>query len=192
METNIEIDRTFDGDYDCQVLDEMPNGTAISYLPAQPQQVGQDGILVRISPTKGVPWVGLFSSIKKYPGALSRVMFTPNPNLVCVICSGDAVITDVVSPDQYTLLDFEPITDAIAVKERKMIVFAGFTKLVALDGSGVIWETSRVAWDELRITGVDNSRVIGEYWDVATEKQVQFDLSLATGEVDGGVDESAF
>ena len=76
------------------------------------------------------------------------VLFTPDPNAICVICSGDAVITDVTRPDRSTLLDFEPITDAVAVKERKMIVFAGFTKLMAFDGSNVaMWETSRIAWE---------------------------------------------
>jgi hypothetical protein len=181
---NIEIDRSFEGDYDCQVLDEIPNSTAISYyFPDQPNRVGQDGILLRISPRDRLPWIGLFSSVKKYPGTLSRVQFTPNPNTICVICSGDAVITDVMRPEQYTLLDFEPITDAVVVKEQKMIVFAGFTKLMAFDGSGVVWETSRVAWDELRITGIDVSRIFGEYWDVSTEKRALFEVYLDSGEV---------
>jgi hypothetical protein len=186
---NIEIDRTFSGDYDCQLLHEIPSGTAIShYLPEQ--QTGQDGILLRISP-RGVPsWIGLFSSVKKYPGTPSRILFTPNPNTICVICSGDAVITDVTRPDRSTLLDFEPITDAVAVKERKMIVFAGFTKLMAFDGSNVVmWETSRVAWDELKITSISPSSIFGEYWDVATEKKAQFEVDLDTGEVNGAIDQ---
>lgn len=180
---NIEIDRTFDGDYDCQVLDEIPNATGISYyFPDQPTRVGQDGILLKISPRGRPPWIGLFSSVKKYPGTPSRILFTPNPNTICVICSGDAVITDVMRPEKCTLLDFEPITDVVAVKEREMIVFAGFTKLMAFDGSGVMWETARVAWDELKITSIDASSISGEYWDVATEKQTQFEVDLDTGE----------
>jgi hypothetical protein len=190
MRMNIEIDRSFDSDYDCKVLDEIPNGTAISYyLPDQPTRVGQDGILLKISP-RGIPsWIGLFSSVKKYPGTPSRILFTPNPNAICVICSGDAVVTDVMRPDQYTLLDFEPVTDAVAVKERGMIVFAGFTKLMAFDGSNVMWETSRVAWDELKITSIDTSSIFGEYWDVATEKQARFRVDLDTGEVSGAIDQ---
>ncbi len=188
---NIEIDRTFDGYYECQLLDEIPNGTGVSYyLPDQPNRVGQDGIILRVSPKDCPPWIGLFSSVKKYPGTPSMVLFTPDPNAICVICSGDAVITDVTRPDRSTLLDFEPITDAVAVKERKMIVFAGFTKLMAFDGSNVaMWETSRIAWDELKITSVDALSISGEYWDVATEKKAQFKVELDTGEVNGAIDQ---
>lgn len=187
---NIQIDRTFDGNYDCQVLHEIPSGGAVShYLPQQQAGVGQDGILLRISPRGISSWIGLFSSVKKYPGTPSRILFTPNPNTICVICSGDAVVTDVRHPNRSTLLDFEPITDAIAVKERRIIVFAGFTKLMAFDGSSVAWETSRVAWDELKITSINALSIYGEYWDVATEKQVQFEVDLDTGEVKGAIDQ---
>lgn len=181
---NIEIDRTFSGDYDCKLLDEIPSGTAIShYLPEQQTGVGQDGILLRVSPRDIPSWIGLFSSVKKYPGTLSRVLFTPDPNTICVICSGDAVIADVTSPEQCTLIDFEPITDSIAVKGREMILFAGFTKLMAFDGSSVVWETPRVSWDALSITDVDVSRLVGKYWDVDGERQVQFKVNLDNGEV---------
>jgi hypothetical protein len=56
---------------------------------------------------------------------------------------------------------------------------------MAFDGSGVVWETSRVAWDELRITGIDVSRIFGEYWDVANEKREQFEVDLNTGSTVG-------
>lgn len=89
---SIEIDRTFNGDYDCQLLDEIPSGIAIShYLPEQPTGVGQDGILLRISPKDRPPWIGLLSSVKKYPGAPSCLKFTVNPSDICMIYSGDAV-----------------------------------------------------------------------------------------------------
>jgi hypothetical protein len=186
----IETDRTFNGDYDCQVLDEIPHGTGMSYyLPKQQTGVGQDGVLLRITPKDTSSWIGLFSSVKKYPGTPSRILFTPNLNTICVICSGDAVITDVTCPEKCTLLDFEPITEVVTVKEREMIVFAGFTKLMVFDGSNVMWETSRVAWDELKITSINPSSISDEYWDVATEKQARFRVDLDTGEVSGAIDQ---
>ena len=70
-----------------------------------------------------------------------------------------------------------------------MIVLAGFTKLMAFDGSGVMWETARVSWDALKITDVGVSHIFGEYWDVATEKQAQFEVDLDTGEVEGALEQ---
>jgi hypothetical protein len=52
-----------------------------------------------------------------------------------------------------------------------------------------MWETSRVAWDELKITSIDTSSIFGEYWDVATEKQARFRVDLDTGEVSGAIDQ---
>jgi hypothetical protein len=58
---NIVIDRSFDASYDCQVLDEIPNATGITYyFPDQPTRVGQDGIRLKISPRCRLAWAGLF------------------------------------------------------------------------------------------------------------------------------------
>jgi len=184
---NIEIDKSFTGDYQCEILPEIPGGAKIThYFPSRTSPVGQDGILLKVAPNGAGSWIGLFSSIKRYPRALSRILFTPDVNRMCVICSGDVITVDVINPHNYTSPDFEPVIDAVAIKEKGIIVFAGFTRLLAIDSCGVKWQTSRVAWDGFRITHVDHSYLTGEYWDVAREKQARFGVSLDTGKVDGG------
>ena len=65
-------------------------------------------------------------------------------------------------------------------------MFAGFQSLLAWGRSGKVWETSRLSWDGLRITAIHGETLQGLGWDMTTDRELEFNVNLKTGEHRGG------
>ena len=189
----LEIDKSFPSNYRCKVIEEMPNAAFERYyFPEGGKEGGRDGVLVSITPVDGNEWIGVFGSVQKYPKSLSKILSWPDDNKICVVSSGAAVIVDVNNPLNFELVGVEPIFHAIPIQESGIVVFADFTSLIAYNEKGIVWKSKRVSWDGLEIISVDQSCINGSYWDIKSESKTPFKVNIATGEVEGGVGESAF
>jgi hypothetical protein len=59
--------------------------------------------------------------------------------------------------------------------------------MIALGTSGVVWETKRLTWSEMKILTVTSDFIDGETWDIRSEENITFRVDLATGEHTGGI-----
>ena len=79
-----------------------------------------------------------------------------------------------------------PVLDAHCVSSHGILVFAGFTDLIAYDRSGVKWRTERLSFDDLRITEINDEVIKGEFSDPRSDMISSFAVDLATGKQQGG------
>lgn len=120
------------------------------------------------------------------PSLPHGVWSCPNPRELCAIAGGYAYVVDVDRPDKWTQIPYRPVTWVGAAPERKLLLFASFHRLWALGVEGKAWETRRLSWEGLRLTGIDGKYLHGLGWDLETDVEVPFAVDLSTGDHTGG------
>jgi hypothetical protein len=169
------------------VLEEWPPGRdAVRriYFPGGSSEGGHDGLLVRVRPQQGNPWMGVFAFGfgSKFP---TGVFTCPDSLSLCVVAAGSGYIVRVDSPESGEPVRCAPVTDIRPMEERQLLLFADFTRLVAYGRNGVAWRIPRLSWDGLKITAVGrDSSVVG--WDAVNSREVEFVVESSTGRSTGG------
>ena len=182
-------DFSFGRNYSCEILDEIPSAEIAQrrFFPGD-LAGGQDGLLVRVTPEGGEPWLGMFAFGKLGSAGISRVLSLPDPEKLCVVSRGAGYVVAARDPRSWEMVRAVPIIDVRAVPSAGMVVFANFTEMVAYGAEGPRWRTKRLAWDGLKIVEVTDTSIIGEYWDIREEATQKFEVDLATGAHHGSVE----
>lgn len=120
------------------------------------------------------------------PSLPHGVWSCPNPIQMCAIAGGYAYVVDVDHPQEWIQIPFRPVTWVDAAPEHKLLLFASFHRLWALGVEGKAWETGRLSWEGLRVTGIDRRQLHGFGWDLETDSEVPFAVDLTTGDHTGG------
>lgn len=180
----------FRQDYNASILGELPQPERVPhyYFPGAKPTGGPDGVLVSVEPLGDVPWIGTFAFGTVSPRGVTGIFATPRPDRLCVVARGRAFIVAAAQPTDVEELPCVPVLDVRLVPESEVIVFANHTELFAYGADGMKWRTKRLAWDSLKITGISNGAIKGEFWDIRSEQTLEFAVDLATGKHDGGAD----
>jgi len=72
------------------------------------------------------------------------------------------------------------------VADQELLIFSGFHSLLAWGREGKAWQTGRLSWDGVRITGIRGETIIGTGWEMSTDRELEFEVNLKTGEHRGG------
>lgn len=112
----------------------------------------------------------------------------PNPAQFCAIAGGYAYIVNAAQPEEWTQVPFRPVVSVHPVLGQNLLVFTSFHNLWALGPEGFAWETSRLSWEGLRVTGITDGELHGFGWDLPTDTEVPFTVDLTNGTHSGGVD----
>lgn len=182
-------DFSFGRNYRCEILDEIPSAEIAQrhFFPGD-MAGGQDGLLVRVTPEGGEPWLGMFAFGKVGRSGISRVLSLPDPEKLCVVSRGAGYVVTARDPRSWEAVRAVPIIDVRTAPSAGVVVFANFTEMVAYGAGGVRWRTKRLAWDGLKVIEVTERSIIGEYWDIRAEAMQRFEVDLDTGAQQGGVE----
>jgi hypothetical protein len=119
------------------------------------------------------------------PSLPHGVWSCPNSRQMCAIAGGYAYVVDLDRPDKWVQIPYRPVTWVDAAPEHKLLLFASFHRLWALGVEGKAWETNRLSWEGLRVTGINGRQLHGFGWDIETDSEVPFTVDLATGDHTG-------
>ena len=186
---NVRIDLTFSHDYEVEALRDLPSGPGgleQVYFPGAEHAGGHDGVLVKITPTCAAPWLGIFAFGRGANKALTGVFSCPDRESICVVAAGSGYMVRAENPVKWEKVPLFPIFDVRLVPERKMLVFADFTRLTIYGARGILWITPSLSWDGITITEVTADYVKGNAWDAPRQREVKFSVNLETGEHAGG------
>jgi hypothetical protein len=112
----------------------------------------------------------------------TAVTALPDRETFAVISDGDAYRVWASEPGHWSEISpgggySEPLT----LPELELVVLADFTTLVAYGPSGPVWESERLVWDDLRVLGVDQERLLMQGFDAPKNAIVPFSVDLRTG-----------
>jgi hypothetical protein len=138
--------------------------------------------IVGVRPETGPSWIGVFSG--DYPSSVvarPQVVCWPDDLSLCGVAHGNASV--VRSDDPYQTYEIEPfpIRGVLTVPRHELVLFCDFTNLYAYGPSGRVWDSGRVAWDDLQIERVKGNDVFLQGYDAPAGKQVPFRVDLGSG-----------
>jgi len=186
---DVLVDLSCPHEYDVQLIEEISSGSVSArhiYFPNPAKQTAQDGLMVKVMPSRGETWTGTFAFGYASPEALSAVLSVPDARRICVVSAGDAYVVSADDPEVWEKVESHPITSVRLIPESQLLVFADLTKLTAYGYMGRVWQTSRLSWDGLKILEVTSREIKGMAWDSPNGREVEFVVCLETGSHEGG------
>jgi len=149
--------------------------------------LARGALLLQVHPAAGGTFLATCALGFTNPTMPTGVFACPNPRELCAVAGGYAYVLDTASPKHSTHIPLKPVTEVVVLASQGLILFAGFHALVAWGREGLAWQTARLSWEGLRITGVQpDGQLHGFGWDMRTDKEVEFAVDLGTGAHTGG------
>jgi hypothetical protein len=182
------IDSTFAHAWQAQVLASRPlilPGRQFVY-PAQVEEVERGALEIMIRPPAAPPFLATCALGFAGPGVPSGVWSCPDPACICVVAGGYAYLIDTRDPSRWEQLVYRPVTAVTPIADQELLLFSSFHSLLAWGREGKIWQTGRLSWDGVRITAIRGETLLGLGWEMNTDRELEFEVNLRTGEHRGG------
>jgi hypothetical protein len=183
------LDYTFPHDWEAEVLTARPMILPARQFvyPARVEEVERGALEIMIRPSLGAgPFLATCALGFAGDNVPSGIWACPDPAWICAVAGGYAYLIDTSDPARWEQVAYRPVTNVTVVAEHALLVFAGFQSLLAWGRSGKVWETGRLSWDGLRITAIHGETLLGLGWDMTTDRELEFNVNLKTGEHRGG------
>lgn len=187
----ISHDDTFAHNWKAEILERPPLiAPARQYVyPQAVEEIERGALFLHIQPNQSAPaapFLATFALGFAAPTLPHGLWSCPDPNQLCAVAGGYAYVVNVPQPEKWQQISYRPVTAIYPVAGHRLLIFAGFHTLCALGETGLAWETKRLSWEGLRITGHGQDAIFGFGWDLATDKEVPFTVDLCTGQHTGG------
>lgn len=183
----LETDFTFPHSYEAAEIGDQP-GTGkfqhpLVFFPPPEDRRERTGLWLKVSAAGGKSWIGVFAFGYPSPPAFCRVVSSPNPNRVCVLSNGAGYFVSADEPGTWEKVSLTPILDVRPIPIHGLLVFSGFTRVVAYDRHGLVWRSPQVCHDGLKIRKVNDQKIEGIGCDPtnSSSPEMPFAVDLKTG-----------
>jgi hypothetical protein len=158
-----------------------------------PQQIaGEEDALARgalqlmVRPANGGMFLATCALGFTNPAMPTGVFACPNPREMCAVAGGYAYVVDTEQPERCTHIMLKPVVEVRPLTTNGLLLFVGFHSMIAWGRNGLAWESAKLSWEGIRITGIDGNLLHGMGWNMLTDREVPFSLDLLTGQHQGG------
>jgi hypothetical protein len=153
--------------------------------------MARGALLIEVHPEGGGSFLATCALGFSDPAMPSGIFACPNPGELCAVAGGYAYVIDTGAPDRSTHLPLKPVTEVLTLRAQGLLVFVGFHAIVAWGREGMAWQTARLSWEGIRITGVAEdaagmARLHGFGWNMPSDREVEFSIDLDRGAHTGG------
>ena len=174
--------------WDVETLERPPliaPGRQFVY-PAQVEEIERGALLLDVRPQEGSRFLATCALGFADPGVPTGVWSCPNPLQLCAAAGGYVYLIDSADPAKWEQAPYRPVLEVRALPEQGLLLFAGHHSLLAWGRAGAAWQTGRLSWEGVRISGVTGDELTGFGWDLMADREVEFVVDLKTGEHRGG------
>jgi hypothetical protein len=189
---NPRIDSSFPHAWQAEVLPARPLILPARQFvyPVQVEEVERGALEVMVKPPSDSAEASSFLATCALgfssESALTGVWAAPHPNWMCAVAGGYAYLIDTSEPRRWEQVEYRPVTEIRPLPGHQLLVFAGFHSLLAWGPGGKAWQTARLSWEGMRITGMEGDTLFGLGWELKTDREIEFAVNLKTGEHRGG------
>jgi hypothetical protein len=165
----IESQFEFLAGYDVEQLERIERSGGVRVLgfadavALDPQQEMADGPIIRVHPSVGQPWVGVFygGGYGVPPAASGRLLGWPDQISLCVVYAGGGIVVRTDAPEETFEIESFPITSVLVAADHEVvIIFSDFTSFTAYDRGGLRWR-KEVASDDATLLSVEGDEIVG-------------------------------
>lgn len=155
-------------------------------IAGEEDALARGALLVQVQPACGGTFLATCALGFSDPAMPTGIWACPNPREMCAVAGGYAYIIDTAEPRQFTQIPLKPVSEVLVIEERGLLLFVGFHALVAWGAEGQAWQTARLSWEGIRVTGIEGDALRGLGWDMQTDRELEFSVDLRSGEHSGG------
>lgn len=183
---------TFPHDWRTEVLAQPPLIAPARQFTYPHQVAGEEDALARgalqvlVHPAGGGDFLATCALGFTNPAMPTGIFACPNPRELCAVAGGYGYVLDTAAPERSTHIQLKPVAEVIPLATASLLLFVGFHAIVAWGREGPAWQTARLSWEGIRITGVEGGELRGFGWNLKTDKEVDFAVDLRTGTHTGG------
>lgn len=184
------IDLTFPHEWTAEILSArpliLPKRQFVYPKYAEEVERGALEVMIRPadagSPESSEPFLGTFALGFADPAAPTGLWSCPDAQWLCAVSGGYAYLVNTARPEEFAQVEYRPVLEVRALREQGLLLFTGHHALTAWGVRGKAWQTARLSWEGVQITGIDGRRLYGIGWDMPTDRDVPFTVDLETGE----------
>jgi hypothetical protein len=156
------------------------------HVPGEEDAMNRGALLLDIKPANAPNFLATCALGFRDPVLPSGVFACPRPDDLLAIAGGYAYLVDTLQPERCLHLPIRPVTQLLSVPGSGLLLLAGFHNVIAIDASGLHWQTARLSWEGITLTSVSNGHLHGTGWNMHTDREVPFTVDLNTGAHEGG------
>jgi hypothetical protein len=163
------------------------------YVPGEEDAIARGALLLDIKPATGANFLATCALGFREPSLPTGIFACPRPDDLLAIAGGYAYLIDTLAPDHSLHLPLRPVTQILSAPSANLILLAGFHHVIAIDETGLRWQSARLSWEGITLTEVrDNDpnspgwHLHGTGWNLHTDRELPFTINLATGTHTGG------
>lgn len=180
---------SFPHNWQAEILERPPliAPTQQYVYPQAVEEIERGALLMLLRAKPGAaPVMATFALGFADPSLPHGIWSCPDPEQVCAVAGGYAYIVAAGRPVQWMQIPYRPVISVHAAPEQQLLLFTSFHAIWALGKSGKAWETARLSWEGLRVTGITSGQLHGFGWNLHTDTEVAFTVNLSTGHHTGG------
>jgi hypothetical protein len=168
------------------VIEELPLSIVREYWYPATNNIGP-WVCVLVQPDSVEPWRGFFS-LNRYHGRSWSLVTWEGEARFFVAAGGFGYWVDEDHPEDVSeATGVLPLNQAVAVPGQALtIAVSDDLSIHLLTPDSELWRTTRIGWDDLKITRVAGSKLEGVVWNVIDDRNDDFAVDLETREVRGG------
>lgn len=174
-----EFIKDFAANYEVEDDPSQPLGERSFDFVAEGVSALAPSVEISVTPASGIPWHGRFFGDDV---GLNVVANGPSPEVLVVVAAGVAYVVPVDSPSDYHPLAIWPVRSILCVPMLGLVLFLGFTGVVALgEGGTVRWEAMNLVSDGFTDSRLMASMLTVKGYVAPEGRDVETTLDLATG-----------
>jgi hypothetical protein len=156
------------------------------YVPGEEDAMARGALLLDIKPLIGGNFLATCALGFKDPALPTGVFACPKPDDLLAVAGGYAYLIDTLNPNRCLHIPIHPVTQLFAAPANGLLFLAGFHTVGAIGANGLRWQTQRVSWEGVTLSGVSGGRLHGVGWNLHTDKEVPFSVDIENGKHEGG------
>ena len=155
------------------------------FVPGEEEAMARGALWIEVTPRTGGTFLLQCALGFAGAGVATGAWATPDPDILLAVAGGYAYHVNASSPEQSALLPLRPVVAVHAVPAADALVLVGFHSVYVLQ-PGESWQSPRISWEGIAITGVEGAVLLGTGWDMRTDRELPFALDLRTRVLEGG------
>jgi hypothetical protein len=156
------------------------------HVPGEEDALARGALLLDVKPLIGGNFLATCALGFKDKSLPTGVFACPRPDDMLAVAGGYAYLIDTLNPSRCLHIPIHPVTQLFAAPANGLLFMAGFHTVGAIGANGLRWQTKRVSWEGVTISGVFEGRLHGTGWNMQTDAEVPFTVDIETGKHEGG------
>ena len=155
-------------------------------VPGEEDTLARGAMLLNVQPATGGQFLATCALGFRDPALPTGVYACPRADDLLAIAGGYAYLADTLNPERCLHLPVRPAVHVLSAPASGLLLLAGFHDIAAIDANGLRWQTARLTWEGVTLTGVSDGCLRGTGWNMHSDREVPFSVDLATGAHEGG------